>query len=145
MVLVDLVPLVFKVFEDLLGEEGLEEHQDQWENLEIMDKMERMGNPEFKESLEDLVRLDSLEIRDLEGNKVQKVPLVFQGLQESEGIQEKMGFQEKQDYLVQLDLLEREVCQDLQGLGVSKVCLDQLAKMGNLEKMEKQECKVRQV
>lgn len=82
MVLVDLVPLVFKVFEDLLGEEGLEEHQDQWENLEIMDKMERMGNPEFKESLEDLVRLDSLEIRDLEGNKVQKVPLVFQGLQE---------------------------------------------------------------
>lgn len=82
MVLVDLVPLVFKVFEDLLGEEGLEEHQDQWENPEIMDKMERMGNPEFKGSLEDLVQLDSLEIRDLEGNKVQKVHLVFQGLQE---------------------------------------------------------------
>lgn len=82
MVLVDLVPLVFKVFEDLLEEEGLEEHQDQWENLEIMVKMERMGSQEFKEFLEDLVQLDNLEIRDLEGNKVQKVHLVFQGLQE---------------------------------------------------------------
>jgi len=56
-----------------------------------------------------------------------------------------MEFQEKQDYLVQLDLLEREVCQGLQGLEVSKECLDQLEKTGNLEKMEKQECKVHQV
>lgn len=82
VVLVDLVLLVYKGFEDLLEEEGLEEHQDQWENLGIMVKMERMGNLEFKECLEDLVHLDSLGIRGLEGNRVQKVHQVFQGLQE---------------------------------------------------------------
>lgn len=137
----DLVHLVYKVLEDLQEDEDQEAPPDQWGNLEIMDKMERLESLDFKVFLVGLALWVLLVTRDLLVIKVQKVLLVCQGHLELEVMPAKMGVQEEVDHQDNLGQQEKEVYLEALDQEVSKVCLGLLERMVWLAKMEKLACK----
>lgn len=118
-----------------------EEPQVQWENLEIMDKMERQESLVFKVFLVDQALWVLLEIRDQWVTRVQKDLLVCQDHLDPEVTQAKMADLEEMDHQDNLVQQEKEVYLVVLDQEDSKVCLVLLEKMVWLEKMEKLACK----
>lgn len=118
-----------------------EERQVQWENLEIMDKMERQESLVFKVFLVDQALWVHLEIRDRWVTRVQKDHLVCQDHLDPEVTQAKMADLEEMDHQDNLVQQEKEVYLVVLDQEDSKVCLVLLEKMVWLEKMERLACK----
>lgn len=138
----DLVHQDYKVLGDLQGEEVQEVQPVLWENLEIMGRMEKLVNQDFKVFLEGLDQWELQEIRVQLEIKDLRVPLGYQVHLEPEVILVKMVHQAEQDHLVNQGLQEKEVYLGHLVQEVSKECQAHLEKTELLEKMEKQACKV---
>jgi len=135
------VLLVCKVLEDLQEEEVQEGLQVLWENLETMDRMEKLESQDFKVFLEGLAQWVLLVIRDQLVIRVLKDLLEYQGHQELGVTQAKMDDQAEVDHQDKLVQQGREVYQEVQDQEVSKECQVPLERMEWLEKMEKPVCK----
>ena len=133
--------LVCKVLEDLQEEEVQEGLQVLWENLETMDRMEKLESQDFKVFLEGLAQWVLLVIRDQLVIRVLKDLLEYQGHQELGVTQAKMDDQAEVDHQDKLVQQGREVYQEVQDQEVSKECQVPLERMEWLEKMEKPVCK----
>ena len=133
--------LVCKVLEDLQEEEVQEGLQVLWENLETMDRMEKLESQDFKVFLEGLAQWVLLVIRDQLVIRVLKDLLEYQGHQELGVTQAKMDDQAEVDHQDKLVRQGREVYQEVQDQEVSKECQVPLERMEWLEKMEKPVCK----
>lgn len=133
--------LVCKVLEDLQEEEVQEGLQVLWENLETMDRMEKLESQDFKVFLEGLAQWVLQVIRDLLEIRVLRDLLEYQGHQELGVTQAKMDDQAEVDHQDKLVQQGREVYQEVQDQEVSKECQVPLERMEWLAKMEKPVCK----